>query len=154
MPAIPYQVTAILYLRVHGPCVAAAVLTHLKRGRHFRLYVTMVAFDRDFRKEDFAMAETSKLSVGQALDKLRGTEPPQGKMARLDEEIARLNQEAHRLRATRHLVERGQRTVSAEGGATGTKTGRVSKLKISGVMIAISIAIAVSAWACWLFWKG
>jgi hypothetical protein len=35
------------------------------------------------------MAETTKLSVGQALDKLRGTETPKTKMTRADEKIAR-----------------------------------------------------------------
>jgi hypothetical protein len=33
------------------------------------------------------MAETTKLSVGKVLEKLRGTEAPRTKMARLDEEI-------------------------------------------------------------------
>ena len=36
------------------------------------------------------MAETTKLSVGQALDKLRGTDEPASKMARLDEKIEAL----------------------------------------------------------------
>ena len=38
-----------------------------------------------FRKgENLAMAETSKLSVGQALEKLRGTDTPKTKMTRLE----------------------------------------------------------------------
>ena len=43
------------------------------------------------------MAETTKLSVGQALDKLRGTETPKTKMTRLDEKIDDLDKEAQRL---------------------------------------------------------
>ena len=39
------------------------------------------------------MAETTKLSVGQALEKLRGTDAPKAKMARLDEKIDTLDKE-------------------------------------------------------------
>ena len=36
------------------------------------------------------MAKTSKLSVGQALEKLRGTEPQKSKMTRLDDKMDNL----------------------------------------------------------------
>ena len=56
------------------------------------------------------MAETSKLSVGQALDKLRGTDTPKTKMTRLDEKIDALDEETRRLRAARRRIERDQKT--------------------------------------------
>ena len=55
------------------------------------------------------MAEITKLSVGQALEKLSGTDAPKAKMARLDEKIDTLDQETQRLRAMRHRIERDQR---------------------------------------------
>ena len=58
------------------------------------------------------MAETTKLSVGQALEKLRGTDTPKAKMARLDEKIHALDDETQRLRAMRRRLERDQRFVS------------------------------------------
>ena len=56
------------------------------------------------------MAETTKLSVGQALEKLRGTDAPKTKMTRLDEKIDALDEETRRLRAARRSLERDQRT--------------------------------------------
>ena len=56
------------------------------------------------------MAETSKLSVGQAPDKLRGTDTPKTKMTRLDEKIDALDEETRRLRAARRRIERDQKT--------------------------------------------
>jgi hypothetical protein len=53
------------------------------------------------------MAETTKLSVGQALDKLRGTDAPKTKMTVLDEKIDALDEEARRLKAARRRLERG-----------------------------------------------
>ena len=53
------------------------------------------------------MADTTKLSVGQALDKLRGTEAPKTKITQLDEKIDALDEEARRLKAARRRIERG-----------------------------------------------
>ena len=39
------------------------------------------------------MADTSKLSVGKALEKLRGTDEPKSSMTRLDEKIDDLDKE-------------------------------------------------------------
>ena len=50
------------------------------------------------------MADTTKLSVGQALDKLRGTETAKTKMTRLDEKIDDLDKEAQRLKAMRRSL--------------------------------------------------
>ena len=60
------------------------------------------------------MAKTTKLDVGKALDKLRGTDLPKSKMTRLDENIDALDQEIQRLRAARRRVERDQRAVSTK----------------------------------------
>jgi hypothetical protein len=56
-----------------------------------------------------AMAQTTKLSVSKALEKLRGTEPPRSKKQRLDEQTDALEEEIRRLRAARRRVERDQR---------------------------------------------
>jgi hypothetical protein len=58
------------------------------------------------------MAETTKLSVGQALEKLRGTDTPKTKMTRLDEKIDALDKETQRLKAARRRLERNQRSSS------------------------------------------
>lgn len=55
------------------------------------------------------MAETTKLSVGQALEKLRGTDSLKSKMTRLDESIDALDKETQRLRAARLKIERDQK---------------------------------------------
>ena len=101
------------------------------------------------------MAETTKLSVGQALEKLRGTEAPKAKMARLDEKIDTLNQETQRLRAMRRRIERDQQAASTKPDsgearlkrdAQETNVRRVTKLKILGITIAIVIVISILAW--------
>ena len=55
------------------------------------------------------MAEINKLSVGQALDKLRGKDAPKSKMDQLDQKIDELDEQTRRLRAERHRIERDQR---------------------------------------------
>ena len=60
-------------------------------------------------EEDFTMAETTKLSVGKALEKLQGTESPKSKMTRLDEKIDALEKETQRMRAERRRLERDQK---------------------------------------------
>ena len=60
------------------------------------------------------MAETTKLSVGQALEKLQGKNAPKAKMARLDEKIDELDKETQRLRAARRRLERDQRSGSTK----------------------------------------
>jgi len=61
------------------------------------------------------MAETTKLSVGQALDKLRGTDAPKTRITRLDEKIETLDEETRRLRAARRRLERDQRAGRESG---------------------------------------
>ena len=55
---------------------------------------------------------TDKLSVGKALEKLRGKEEPKSKMAHLDEEISALDEQTRRLRALRLRVERDQKNLT------------------------------------------
>jgi len=55
------------------------------------------------------MAETPKLSVEKALKKLRGTDAPKSKNARLTEEINALDDEIKRLRTQRLRLDRHQR---------------------------------------------
>jgi hypothetical protein len=92
------------------------------------------------------MAEITKLSVGQAIDKLRGTDAPKAKMARLDEKIDMLDEEAQRLRAMRRRIERDQRTGSTGRDAQEANARHVTKLKILGIIIGIVIVITILAW--------
>ena len=55
------------------------------------------------------MAETSKLSVEKALNKLRGAEPRKSRMAKLDDDIDKLDEETRRMREQRLRLERHQR---------------------------------------------
>jgi hypothetical protein len=67
-----------------------------------------------FAFEDFAMAETTKLSVGQVLDKLRGTDVPKSQITRLDEKLDALDQETQHLKAPRRRLERDQRAAATK----------------------------------------
>jgi hypothetical protein len=97
------------------------------------------------------LAETTKLSVGQALEKLRGTEAPKAKMARLDEKIDTLDEETQRLRAMRRRLERDQRAGSTGRDAQEANVRPVTKLKILGITIGIAIVILILAWMWGLF---
>ena len=50
------------------------------------------------------MADTTKLSVGKVLEKLRGTDEPKAKMTRLDEKIDAVDKETQRLKAMRRSL--------------------------------------------------
>jgi hypothetical protein len=93
-----------------------------------------------------SVAETTKLSVGQALEKLRGTEAPKAKMARQDEKIQALDEETQRLRAMRRRLERDQRPVSPPCDIQEVNVKRATKLKISGIIIGIIIVIPILVW--------
>lgn len=92
------------------------------------------------------MAETSKLDVGKALDKLRGSDTPSSKMSQLDSKIDALDEEMRRLKATTARMERDQRTAATPPQAA--VAGRPSKLGILGITILI-IVILILAWK-WL----
>src|SRR4029077_3958883 len=89
--------------------------------------------------EDYSLAETTKLSVGQALEKLRGTEAPKAKMARLDEKIDTLDDETQRFRAKRRRLERDKRAGSTGRDAQEANVRRVTKSKILSITIGIAI---------------
>jgi hypothetical protein len=55
------------------------------------------------------MAETTKLSVEKALEKLRGSDPSKSKNARHDEKMDALDEEIERMRAQRRRLEQHQR---------------------------------------------
>jgi len=61
------------------------------------------------RIRDGIMANTKKLSVEKALNKLREADARQSKSTRRDEEIAALDEEIKRMRAQRLRLERLQR---------------------------------------------
>ena len=63
------------------------------------------------------MAEINKLSVGQALDKLRRPDV-QSKQTRLHEEMDALEEDIQRMRATRRRLERDQRASETTRPAT------------------------------------
>jgi hypothetical protein len=56
------------------------------------------------------MAETTKLSVEKALEKLRSSDTPKSRDTRRNEEIDALREEIKRMRAQRLRVERPQRS--------------------------------------------
>jgi hypothetical protein len=51
------------------------------------------------------MAETTKLSVEKALDKLRGSDPPKSRDAQRDDEIEALKEKTRRMRAQRQRLD-------------------------------------------------
>lgn len=55
------------------------------------------------------MAETTKLSVEKALEKLRGSDPLKSKDRQLDEKTGALNEEIRRMRAQRSRLDQNQR---------------------------------------------
>jgi hypothetical protein len=56
-----------------------------------------------------AMAETTKLSVEKALNKLRKADAPKSRGERRDDDIAKLDEEIERMRAQRLRLEAHQR---------------------------------------------
>jgi hypothetical protein len=60
----------------------------------------------------FTMAETPKLSVEKALEKLRSADAPKSKNTRLNEEIDAIDEEIKRLRAQRLRLDRQTRRLA------------------------------------------
>jgi hypothetical protein len=58
---------------------------------------------------EFTMSDAPRLSVREALEKLRCTEALKSRMAQLDDELDELEAETMRLREQRLLLERHQR---------------------------------------------
>jgi hypothetical protein len=97
--------------------------------------------------EDFAMAEINKLSVGEALDKLRRPDG-QSKQTRLDEKMDALDEDMQRMRAITRRIERDQRVAKttasdAQGMNTrpGDKKGPFPILAILAVVGAVVLII-------------
>jgi hypothetical protein len=98
------------------------------------------------------MAEITRLSVGTAIDKLRGTDAPASRMEHLDEKIHAVDEETQRLRATRLSLARSQGAGSAGRDAQQPEKGGITKRKVSAIIIGLVIAICVLVWACWRLW--
>ena len=96
------------------------------------------------------MAEISKLSVGQALDKLRGNDAPSSRMTQLGGKIDALDKEMQLLRATSRRVERDQRAASTAPEAQEAVAGRGITPGILGITGGIVIAILIAAWTWFL----
>lgn|SRR5215831_18344244 len=96
------------------------------------------------------MAETTRLSVGKAIDKLRGTEAPVSRLEHLDEKIHAVDEETQRLRATRLSLARSKPVGSTGHDAQQANKAGPTGLKISGIIIGLGIVIAILA--CWLLW--
>lgn len=96
------------------------------------------------------MAEITKLSVGQALDKLRGTESLRSNRSQIDEKINALDEEISHVRAMRHRVERGQQAVSNPVGAQDTNSKPNTRHTLAYVALATAIALLALAWL-WIF---
>jgi hypothetical protein len=91
------------------------------------------------------MAEINKLSVGQALDKLRRADAPQSRMERLDEKNDALDEEIQRLRQTRLRLERGHRHASSGLDSREINERRITK-RMTWWSVGISIVTAIFAW--------
>lgn len=78
------------------------------------------------------MAEISKLSVGQALDKLRA-DTPETKVARLGAKMGELDDEIQRLRAASRRLERDQ-AANSMGDAPKVNVKPVARPKNLGVI--------------------
>jgi hypothetical protein len=61
------------------------------------------------RSDEAGMAETTKLSVEKALNKLREADTPKSRTTQINEEIEALDEDAKRLREQRLRLERHQR---------------------------------------------
>lgn len=86
------------------------------------------------------MAEINKLSVGEALDKLRRTDV-QSKETRRHEKMDALDEEIQRMKATRRRLEQDQRAAAST--ASGAQGNAVSSNK-KGKLIWTALAIVAS----------
>ncbi|MGB7702779.1 MAG: hypothetical protein WBL91_14280, partial [Pseudolabrys sp.] len=98
------------------------------------------------RPEDFAMAEINKLSVGQALDKLRRPDG-QSKQTRLDEKMDALDEDMQRMRAMRRRIERDQRaaemTASDAQGMNARPGNKKRPLPILAILAVVGAVLLV-----------
>jgi hypothetical protein len=95
------------------------------------------------------MAETTKLSVGKVLDKLRSTdEAPKSKRALLDEKIGSIDEETQRLRAMRRRLERGSGPDSTRSPSCsqGARMNRAALVIVTG-LVAVAAAVFLTGLA-------
>jgi hypothetical protein len=95
------------------------------------------------------MAEITRLSVGQALEKLRGTDPPKVRMARFDEKIDTLEQETQRIKTMRRRLERDQQAGPTGRDAQEANETRVTKTKqriLAIIIIGLVLVVPVLVW--------
>lgn len=98
-----------------------------------------------------AMADTNKLSVGQALDKLRGSDAPLSKMEQLDSKIDSLDEDMRRMRATSRQVERDQRAIATALQTQDVVPGRrPTRLWAWGITAGLAIVLILLGWK-WLY---
>lgn len=91
------------------------------------------------------MAEINKLSVGQALDKMRSADAASSQ-TNLDGKIGALDEEILRLRATRRRIERDQHAASTAPVAEEANAGPATKPFVLVIVGGIAIAILILAW--------
>ena len=91
------------------------------------------------------MAEINKLSVGQALDKLRRPDV-QSKQTRFDEKTNALDEDIQRMRATRRRLERDQRAAETTASdARGMNARPGNKNLILAVLAVVGTVLLVLA---------
>ena len=83
------------------------------------------------------MAETNKLSVEKALEKLRGDQP-KSKDQQRDEKSDALNEEIKRMRAQRLRLDRNQRKREKQTGVPDSKVGHSASVEVYCVVKADS----------------
>ena len=95
------------------------------------------------------MAEINKLSVGRALEKLRGTDTPKSRITRLDEKNDELDQEIQRLRTKKRRLEWSQRDKSD---TTQKETIRTHAATRTAIVAVIIVAVIIAAGLSLYFW--
>jgi hypothetical protein len=95
------------------------------------------------------MAETTKLSVGKVLDKLRSSdEAPKSKRALFDEKIEAIDEETQRMRAMRRRLEHASRPDStpSPSRSQGAGINRAALIIVTG-LAAVAVAIVLTGLA-------
>ena len=86
------------------------------------------------------MAEINKLSVGKALDKLRGN-VPESKNAQRDKKIDALEEDIQRMRATRLRLERDQQAAESSGRNAQEPNNKKAPLSMPRWLAALAIIV-------------
>ena len=89
------------------------------------------------------MAEITKLSVNQALNKLRGTDVSQSRAAREDEA---LHEEMERLRTMKRRLQSNKPVALTDDDSQKANAGRVPKRITVAILLAVGLAISILAW--------